>query len=440
MTRAKWNLLAAPQASWLGSLLVVGLLVGCRGSDSVPRPTFGEADAPYVPRASSGNTFDVYANAATDLEATGSKYLTRTMFTDGMKAAATLTAGPAVKRVRAATTRPCEFQFRTRLPFTPAPFLSGWRLIGRVMVWQIEAQAKAGELDAAIDTTLAATRFGFDLTQGDAMTANLGCTLIDESRMALRPATGQMTPEQLYRLAQGLKAAAARGPSLENCARYEAKQSLVAAQYVYDSAAARDLKEISSQLGAAGDNIAKQLTKESGSPASLAAFVGKYADEARRIGAIHINAAGLPAVNRPELNPKLEKGRPWKSLSQNFLSAVPATQSVFDRSLARTRMWVIATMMERIRKKGEIYPADLTKFSENVRTDPFSGGDFGYQTDGLAYKLFSNGANLTDDGGETDEAGLAPDLTLETVRPYPIPIQPKVVGTPATPKSGSSNH
>jgi len=428
MTRAKRNLLAAPHVNWLGGLVLIGILAGCRGTDSFPRPSYGGVDEPYVPRASSGTTFDIYASAATDLEATGSKYLSRTMFTDGMKAAATLAAAPSVKRVRAATTRPCEFEFRSRLPFSQAPFLSGWRLIGRVMVWQIEDQAKAGQLDAAIDTTLAATRFGFDLTQGDAMSANLGCTLIDESRMALRPATGQMTPEQLYRLAQGLKAAAARGPSLENCARYEAKQSLVAAQYVYDSAAARDLKEISTHLGAAGDNIAKQLSKDGGNPATLASFVGKFADEARRIGAIHISAAALPAIKRPELYPKLEKGRPWKSLSQNFLSAVPATQAVFDRSLARTRIWVIACMMERTRKSGEIYPADLTKFSENVRTDPFSGGDFGYQTDGLAYKLFSNGANLTDDGGETDEASLAPDLTLENVRPYPVPIQPKVVG------------
>jgi hypothetical protein len=48
-----------------------------------------------------------------------------------------------------------------------------------------------------------------------------------------------------------------------------------------------------------------------------------------------------------------------------------------------------------------------------VRTDPYSGRGFVYRVDGADYRLYSVGADIKDDGGETDETYTAPDLMLE---------------------------
>ena len=427
----------------VNAIAVGATVIGCRGSAPAIPAQYELAEPTYQPRASSGSTFDEYATAAFDVEATRSIYLSVVSFTpDQQRKVVALMAQP-MARVRAASVRPCEFEFRTREPFAPIPFLTGWRLIGRALTWQTAATAQAGNFDSAIDTALAATRFGFDLTQGDAMAANLGCTLINDVRVALLPALPQMSQVQLYRLAQGLKTAAARGPNLANCARYEARQSLVASQYAYDAARKGDLQPFHTRLGAPGDNIAQQLESLRGNDAELAAFIEKYAREARQMAAIYVKAAGLPASERPALmpDPPRSKGRPWRILAQNFIDTPARIQPVFDRTLARTRMWIIAAMLERSRRKGEPFPLDLRKFSEAVRTDPYSGGDFGYQNDGLDYKLYANGDNLTADAGDTDEAGLAPDLTLEKLPPYPVytapPPVPKDLQNPK-PKTTSS--
>ena len=413
----------------------VGMIVaGCRGSREITEPHYDAADSAYQPRTSSGNAFDTYALAALNLEATRSLYLTAGTFMPGQRTKVLALVSPILSQIRAATTRPCDFQFRAREPFAPVPFVTGWRLIGRAFAWQIAEQAQTGNLDLAIDSAIAANRFGFDLTQGDAMSANLGCNIVNDARVALLPALPQMEQRQLYRLAQGLKAAIGRGPNLVNCARYESRQALVAAQYSYDSARRNDLRSFHERLGAAGDNIAQQLASEADNPAELTVFMDKYVAEARQMAAIYVKAAAVPTAQRGELYPKRkrEKGRPWRILAQNFIDTPTVIQPLFDRTLARTRMWVIASMLERTRRSGEPFPLDLRKFSEGVRTDPYTGGDFGYQNNGVDYKLYANGENLTDDGGDTDEAGISPDLTLEKLAPYPafVPLLPKVAPVP----------
>ena len=427
------------------SATAVGMsVVGCRGGAPTVAPQFESSEPPYQPRASSGSTFDQYATAALDVESSRTLYLSTASFTPDQQRRVIALMTQPMARIRAASVRPCDYEFRTREPFAPGPFLTGWRLIGRAFAWQTATTAQMGNLDSAIDTALAATRFGFDLTQGDAMAANLGCTIINDVRVALLPALPQLSQAQLYRLAQGLKLAAARGPNLANCARYEARQSLVAAQYAYDSARKGDLQSFHTRLGAPGDNIAQQLESLRGNDSELAAFVEKYAREARQMAAIYVKAAGLPAVERQALmpDPPRSKGRPWRILAQNFIDTPARVQPVFDRTLARTRMWIIAAMLERSRRNGEPFPLDLRKFSEAVRTDPYSGGDFGYQNDGLDYKLYANGDNLTADAGDTDEAGLAPDLTLEKLPPYPVytapPPAPKDLPTSKPKTTGPS--
>jgi len=421
VNRAKWILLLVANVTGIAMIAA-----GCRGTAEVVVPKYVSADPVYQPRESSGSTFDAYAVAALDVEATRSAYLKAATFSPDQRRKATALIAPQLARVRAATVRPCEFDFRAREPFAPVPFLAGWRLIGRALAWQTAAEAQTGNFESAIDTALAATRFGFDLTQGDAMTANLGCTIINDAREALLPALPQLSSAQLYRLAQGLKIAAARGPNLVNCARYEARQALVAAQFSYDAARRQDLKVFHERLGAPGDNIAHQLEAFGSNGPALAAFMDKYAREARLMGSIYTKAAAVPASKRAELMPKprRERGRPWRILSQNFIDTPARVQPSFDRTLARTRMWVIASMLERSRRNGEPFPLDLRKFSEVVRTDPYSGGDFGYQNNGLDYKLYANGDNLTDDAGDTDESGLSPDLTLEKLAPYPVYSSP----------------
>ena len=58
-------------------------------------------------------------------------------------------------------------------------------------------------------------------------------------------------------------------------------------------------------------------------------------------------------------------------------------------------------------------PKDLSRLPQELTTDPYSGAPFPYAADGADYHLYSVGADLKDDGGDTDETYSQPDLKLE---------------------------
>src|SRR5438034_1070663 len=68
---------------WMGHLVVptfVLVLAGCHSSEPPAYPTWATPVPAYTPQAQSGNAFDAYALAATEIEGTAAKHLTRVSF------------------------------------------------------------------------------------------------------------------------------------------------------------------------------------------------------------------------------------------------------------------------------------------------------------------------------------------------------------------------
>ncbi len=246
-----------PNAIW--PFFFAFFLCGCHGGESDDYKTWAPPVKIYSPRADSNDAFDAYALAATGAEDEGAKYLGRVSFFPGQRKEVEDKIAQRVKAVMAASGKPCEFQFVPHKPFQVVPFQAGWRLIGRAIEWQVEDGCQAADFDKAVRATVAGTRFGFDLTGGGATDVSLGLAIADDVRKAIAPYLSKMTPVQLDRLAQGLKAALASKPPISKAIGNERQDMLTAIQFLQDSLKSDDLKMVKKNLGTDVDEAVKYL-------------------------------------------------------------------------------------------------------------------------------------------------------------------------------------
>jgi hypothetical protein len=388
--------------------------LGCHGRDTAPYPTWAPTPTPYAPQAQSGNAFDGYALAALSVEATGGKHLTRVSFYPDQKKAAMAVCEPAIAQIARASQLPCDFRFVPRTPFSAAPYQQGWRLIGRSLRWKIEGKASARDFDGAITYALLATRFGFDLTGGGATDASLGYVIADDARTAIAPWLTKMGAAQLERLSKGVSEALARKPGVRRAIEHESENIRLAVQTLQDAFQKDDFKAISENLGPDSREAINYLQGLRDKDDKRVAFFNGFAAEGDAEIKYLTQSAGLPAAKRPK-EPKFEESveRPWKRFAHHFFMTGRPLLEMDDRSLARTRLLVLNADLVRIGKVVKSYPRDLRSFPVEIKTDPYSGDPFLYRQDGAQYEIYSVGANLRDDAGDTDETFTTPDLKLE---------------------------
>jgi hypothetical protein len=367
---------------------------------------------PYAPQSGSDNAFDAYALAALDVEGKAGDYLDRVSFTPGQKKRVREMCADAVRAVSSASRKRCEFRFTARKPFTAAPYQRGWRLIGRSLRWQAEEAAANGDYDAAIDAALVATRFGFDLTGGGATDASLGFAIADEARVALVSNLDRMGAGQLGKLQAGLVEALERKPSIANVIENDRMTSRLAVQAIQDAYANQSLGEIEKQLGSSVKE-AVQYLRDTELEKARPYFEG-FAAEAETSTDALLRLAKLSVAEREkEPKPKLAAERPWRRFSRHFLATARPLLEIDDRTTVRTRLLALESALLKRRKLKQPFPRDLSKFPETLTRDPFPGAPLRFVSDGVEFRVYSVGANLRDDGGDTDDAWLAPDLTLE---------------------------
>ncbi|MGV3615521.1 MAG: hypothetical protein ACO1SV_09330 [Fimbriimonas sp.] len=393
------------------ALLFVSV-VACRRPAPPAMHVWATAPAAYTPQSGSSNAFDAYALAAKDVEAKAGDLLDRVSFTPGQKTRVRGICEGAVRDVAAASRGTSEFRYVPRVPFSAAPFQRGWRLIGRSLRWQAEEAAAKGDYDRAIDAVLVATRFGFDLTGGGATDASLGFAIADEARLALTPHLDRMGAGQLGRLAKGLTEALQRKPSVAVVVENERQASRLAVQTLQDAYANRRLEEFEKQLGL-GIREAVQYLRDQELEDARRYFEG-YAAEAEAETDTLERRAKLPAALREkEPKTKLAAERPWRRFARHFVATARPLLDIDDRTTVRTRLLGLTASMLQRRKLKQAYPRNLDRLPSELTVDPFTGGPIRYVSDGVDFRVYSVGANLRDDGGDTDDAWLAPDLTLE---------------------------
>ncbi len=395
-------------------LVLLGILAsapGCRRAEPIPYATWRPPLPSYRPATGSNNAYDGYLLAATQAQTVAPREVNRVEFTPGMRASVQNRLGPALSTVRAATRKTCRFEYQPVGPSQPRPYRTAWRLIGRAMVWRVEDALKVSDWDTAITWVLASTKFGIDLSGGCSADASLGYAIADEARRAIAPRLGEIPPAPLGRLSSGIAAALRGAPSLRQTLDNEHENMLAAVQYVQDCYRDRKLDALRQTLGRGARDAVDYLSKmpESERPRYFAGFAAEADDEVRTL----IAFGAKPRATRPE--PPTRKGeyRPWRRLSTHYFSGGRPLMDLRDQFLARTRLLVLTSRIHAAIATSGAAPASIASFPEYLRKDPFSGRDFVYRASSSDYKLYSVGRDLRDDGGESDEAGVEPDLVLE---------------------------
>lgn len=310
--------------------------------------------------------------------------------------------------------KPIPFPDRSRFPFDPASGHRGWRLLSRCLIWRIDAGLLNGNPDSAIANTLVATRFGYDLTGGTAVDASLGFAIVDEARQAMAPSLSTLTAEQLTRLGNGLAAALRARPPITQVLEQERRSMQAAVQFVQDSYQKGVWSALRHGLDVDGREAVQYLIelKDKDGPKReeyFKQFAGEIDPEIRLLKSV----AGNSVAGRGALPLPASEGRPWRRFARHFFRGARAVLQLSDRSLAKTRLFVLECYIHRALLENRAAPKSLASFPSDLTEDPYSGRRFVYRASGLDYRLYSVGIDLRDDGGESDEAGGSPDLTLE---------------------------
>ncbi len=396
-------------------LVAAGVCAGCHNGAVPEFPDWAGHMALASTARDPSNAFTAYARAAEEAERDGGKYLDMVSFYPGQRKAAMEKTAGAVRTLIGGTARKCDFEFEPRGPFRPPPYQRGWRLLGRDLVWMIGDAIQKQDYGAAVQAAGAATKFGFDISGGSATDASLGLAIVDEARRAIAPALDRMDASHLSSLAAEISATIESKPSLVVTIDHEHENMLMGVQAVQDAYRSNNFDEITRELGqdtrSAIDFLdslhRKDATKR---PQYFSAFAAEADSEANWIKSV----AELPVAKRgstPE--PRGKADRPWRKFAKQFFGTLGPLLQMHDEAIARTRLLVLeSSILSQVKQTGSA-PKDLSGFKDEVKIDPYSGKQFVYGADGADYHVYSVGADLRDDGGETDETYTQPDLKLE---------------------------
>ncbi|CAN5497786.1 hypothetical protein BH11ARM2_BH11ARM2_30810 [soil metagenome] len=399
---------------WLAIAALVA--TGCRRGGGEPLPN----RVPTQAALAADPGFTTLCQAAETAQTAAGKLIERTSYYPQQRTMLSQKLAPAVEQ--AASVGGAPFVYEAPGPFDKRPYREGWRIIGKAMVWRIEDAVAAHKPPEAVQAFLLASRFGFGLTGGDASDATLGLSIVDEARRAILPALPTLDAAGMSKLSQGLKSALAARPGPGAVAANERMRDLRFVQELQDATLKNDLAPFEGSMGRDGRPAVAYLGDIRQKDKELRAYFDGLTAEVNARMDQQTALANKPRSERldkdgKDLAPKLSEERPWRRFVTHYVLTMPAYRMMDDTSVARTRMLIITAELSRRRKSGQGLPNDLRPFSEGVRTDPFTGHDFVYRTDGTDWVLHSAGEDLTDNGGETDSAGEAPDLTLEPVKP-----------------------
>jgi hypothetical protein len=392
-------------------------LVGCAPPPPPPFQTWVELDKPYRPLARSNNAFDGYVLAAERAEALCPESLDRVSFTPGMESRVLARLASTMQGLEAASQKSCQFEFRPSRPFDAPPFQRGWRLLGRALCWRIRDAIGLRNYDAAIRIAGVAMRFGFHLTGGGASDASLGFAIVNDARQTLCPALVDLNPDQLERLSSLTVRALRERPPLSRTLQHERLNMLAAVQYVQHAYRSGDYSELKQKLGPLAQPVIRQLQQlaDQGGDERVRYFRG-FAAEADDEVAWVAKQAGLLARQRSR-PPEPEGERPWRRLAQSFFGTAFHLPALSDRCVAQTRLLALHAMAIAAIKRTGNAPASISSLAEDLARDPYSGRPFVYAADGSDFRLYSVGEDGQDNGGESEEGHLRPDVTLEIGTP-----------------------
>lgn len=258
---------------------------------------------------------------------------------------------------------------------------------------------------------MTAIRFGCDLAGGDAIDAGFGLSVIRSSCEQIWKAYPVLSQGDLRRLYEGLSAIARRLPNPESVIGHERENMLMAVQWLQELYVSGDLKAVSEALGdSVGPAVSylRKLKSERGEEQTE--YFEKMAAEAQGDAAWLMKQAALSPKFRRQPD-ELTGERPWRRFADHLFRNGRMYLSAHAETEARLKLMAVdAALMSRFKSRGEI-PKSLEGLPEWLRTDPFSGRNFGYLPMGADYRVYSVGPDGKDDGGASTSFNIGTDIT-----------------------------
>lgn len=398
------------------AIVFVGVLglAGCRSSGPIVFNSWFRERDPYVPGVGRSNAFDGYLRAAALAKADDPQGILRVHFTQGQEESSLKKLSGALAEFGRAVRQPCTFEFRASMPFVENPNHAGWRHIARALVWRLDRAVETQSTGQIETLTAQTSKFGMDLMQGAAPEADLGLSLLDESRQVLAPNLDRMSPGLLNSLAEILESTTGKENWLDTAIEHEHESMLAGVQFVQNAYVSQDYKLLQEQLGnevREAIEYFKQLRGQ-GADRQMAYFAG-FAKEADTETSWVRTQASLPVQKRVPLEFPEGTSRPWRRFSKHFFRTLRPLLEKQVRTEARTRLMILeCRILAQIKTSGSA-PKDLSAFPITLTTDPFTGRPFSYEADGPAFKLYSPGPDFIDNGGKTGDEFETPDFTIE---------------------------
>lgn len=403
---------------WLIACAIAGIC-GCGEDPPAPYPVWSRPSEGTTLSDKSEGGFPLLVRAAKLAEVAAPNMLERVHFTPLQKSTVIRDLGPAIQMLSKSANMNVRFEFAACAPFIPLPYHSGWRLLSRSLVWQIDAirendQATPADLDKAVNLAILGTKFGFDLSGGGAADAGLGMGIVDEIRIATVPLIPRFGAAQLKKLSQKLSSIFRNRPEFAEMVRHEKLQMLARVQAVQDAYISDDYDALKLQLGDDAREAISYLKQMKKSDRERPEFFKSFAEEADEEVQLVLERIKLPASKREKYPDRRTAFRPWKRLSKHFFQTCRPLVDWQDRTCARTRLFILEAMVMQEVKVRRLAPKILSSIPIDLRLDPYTGASLRYAASGQEYRIYSVGANAIDDGGETDDAWQAPDLLLES--------------------------
>ncbi|MEZ5163379.1 MAG: hypothetical protein R2688_06440 [Fimbriimonadaceae bacterium] len=303
------------------------------------------------------------------------------------------------------------------IPYTPrdlyeeTEWLEGLSIISRAAAMKIEDSIAEGSWDTANRLVIGVTQAGYSLTEADTLYAATGIEMIETVRAAYAPHLSKAPAGILSQLSTSLTNLERKRPQMELPIRNEAQNFDFAVQYIQDQMIAGKLENLESTFfkgSRPAIDYLKNLPEEE-RPSYFERFRNEGDDWIKH----YSDAVVLPRSQRTEFEFDRRADRPWKRFAFQVYSVVETYVAMNDRHNARQRLFILtAYSYAQSKAKGEA-PLDFNSLPEAIRMDPYSGQEFPYRRAGKDFQIYSVGEDLRDDGGESNQSGLEPDLMLE---------------------------
>ncbi|MFW5697034.1 MAG: hypothetical protein ACOCX1_00570 [Fimbriimonadaceae bacterium] len=406
----KFNMRITSAGIALGALT----LMGCQQEVSypwpewVPEPSASQAnlDPEAEPEA---NAYGDYDQAAAIVVRRVPDHLSRVYFTSGMKRIVRQEIEPARELVYQAFSR----------PFTPEPFRvdserssrqeAAWRLIGQSMVWDMEDALVRQDWVAATEIFGDIHRFAEQVSGASPAAATIGFSVCADARDLISGNLVEFSPGRLETLARVMQESIDQ-PKVQVVAERERIAMLGAVQRVQDALRDSRTAQLEESLGRGVVDAVEDLAKLKG--AERMVYFQEMAAAAEAEAEWLKQESQKPLAQRKAPPDWPESGKEWVPIAKHYFLSGRAYLTQHDLHVARTRLMALHCLIRASIARRQVAPVALDSFGTSLTQDPYTGENFVFDSDGRDYILYSPGPDLTDNGGESGDEGLSPDLTV----------------------------